>query len=160
MIVECPHCYSKVMPSVSGECPSCRHNIHDLQDVEPEKTALTISSCDRLPPVCCDCGNSTQRYVTVTRKVSHKKEPDSGAGVALILGMLVSWIFWIVAAVKGLRTRTQDLIIVELPQCELCGTLGPPAPIRVNSEELHMTFVVNQKLKQQVQAERELAGEA
>jgi len=67
-----------------------------------------------------------------------------------ILALLVSWWFLPFAVMCGLRDRTGDVVIVEIPQCEVCGDSGKPAPIRVNSEELRMTFVVHRDFSKQI----------
>ena len=151
MIVECPHCYTRVWPTPQGECPACRKSIHDATDADRAKTSVSIGHRSLLPPYCCDCGRPTDRYVRIVRRVSCKADvADSPAGLLSVLALLVSWWFLPLAVMSGLRDRTGDVVIVEIPQCEVCGESGRPAPIRVNSEELRMTFVVHKDFSKQI----------
>lgn len=151
MIVECPHCYTRVWPTPEGECPACRKSLHDTTDTDPAKTSVSIAHRSLLPPYCCDCGRPTDRYVKIVRRVSRGVDvADSPAGLLSVLGLLVSWWFLPFAVLCGLRDRTGDVVIVEIPQCEVCGDNGKPAPIRVNSEELRMTFVVHKDFSKQI----------
>jgi hypothetical protein len=148
MFVECPHCYMRVIPNSEGECPACRNNIHDTADTDPTKASISVRHLADLPPYCCDCGRQTDRFVKVIRKVSHKMDgPDASSAILLVLGMFVSCFFLPLALVLGLRERKGDVIVVRMPQCKSCAMNGTPVPIRVNSEQLQMTFVVNKDLK-------------
>ncbi len=152
MIVECPHCYTNVLPSREGQCPACRNNVHDAPKADPSKTSLTVRHGAELPSFCCGCGCPTDRYVKVLRKISHKKaQQDTSLGLFLVLGLLFGWIFWLIAWMRGdFRTRVGDVVVARMPQCKLCGANGAPDPIRVNAEELRMTFVVHRQFKEKV----------
>lgn len=161
MIVECPHCYTRVWPTPQGECPACRKSIHDATDTDPAKTSISVRDLSQLPPHCCDCGRSTDRYVKVVRRISRKTDvADSAAGLFSVLALLISWLFLPFALMSGLRERTADVVVVEMPQCEVCGESGKPAPIRVNSEELRMTFVVHKDFSKQIAEQSRSANDA
>lgn len=48
------------------------------------------------------------------------------------------------------RRRSRDTLLIRLPQCKLCASQRRPAPVRVNSEELRLTFVVHRDFKHKV----------
>lgn len=153
MISECPHCYTRVVPNSEGECPSCRNNVRDAESAGTLNTSLPVRHLADLPAVCCQCACATDRYVKITRQISREKEEeDSSAGIALMMG---GWIFALVALLLGdFRSRSSDVVVVRMPQCDLCGANGSPDPIRVNSEELHMTFVVHKGFKRRLMKDR------
>lgn len=151
VIVECPHCYTHMMPSPQGECPSCRKNIHDAGNADPARTAVSIRHLAELPQNCCDCGRETARYVNVTRRISRKAESHtSDVGALLFIASMFSCLFLPFALLFGLRERTGDSVRIDMPQCEACAAHGPPVPTRVNSEELRMTFVVDRQFKKRI----------
>ena len=120
-------------------------------DTDPTKTSVSIAHRSLVPRYCCDCGRPTDRYVKIVRRVSRGADvADSPAGMLSVLGLLVSWWFLPFAVMCGLRDRTGDVVVVEIPQCGVCGDQGKPAPIRVNSEELRMTFVVHRDFRKQI----------
>lgn len=148
MIIECPHCYSKVVPNPQGECPSCRKNTRDKNPQDVGRTSLTVAHAAALPKVCCRCAGETDAYVKITRKISRKKDPDSSSEPLWLLGLFLSWIFWLLALLRGdFRERFSDVIVVHMPHCPRCQAEQPLEPIRINSEELQMTFVVHQDFK-------------
>ena len=157
MIVECPHCYTRVFPTSAGECPACRKNTNDTQDTEPDRTAVTIRHLTELNRFCCDCGYPTERRVTVTQQISHKTGPkDSDIGpsgiAALIIGYaMMALTFPIVPFLlffgKSGKGRVSDVAIVRIPQCKTCAQHRKLEPIRVNSEELLLTFVVHKEFR-------------
>ncbi len=158
MIVECPHCFTKVAPAADGICPACRENVHDKPSEGADQTSMAVRHLTDLPGICCGCGQSTDRYVKISRKISHQKEQDSSIGALFILGLLFGWLFWIIALFRGAKgNRVGDVVIVEMPQCPGCQANGKPEPIRVNAEELQMTFVVHRELQARYAAAREAA---
>ena len=65
----------------------------------------------------------------------------------------VGWIVLPFAWMFGFGHRIGDVVVVRMPQCKSCASDGPPMPIRVNSEELRMTFVVHKEFKERNQAD-------
>ncbi len=49
-----------------------------------------------------------------------------------------------------LHKRSNDITLVMMPQCEPCGALHRPAPVRVDTEELRLTFVVHRDFEKRV----------
>ena len=68
---------------------------------------------------------------------------------------IISIVFGVVPEDDGPRRRLSDTIVVRMPQCELCAPLGRPKPIRVNTEEYHVTFVVNKSFSERVGESRQ-----
>ena len=86
----------------------------------------------------------------VIQKISRKLDrANASTGVWLVLGTLVSFVLLPFALLFGLRERTGDVIVVRMPQCSSCAGEGKPDPIRVNAEQLSMTFVVHHEFKKQ-----------
>lgn len=148
MIIECPHCYTRVMPGPEGECPACRKNTRDTAGTDPAKTAMSIPNQASLPPVCCECGRPTDRYVKVTRSVRVQGAAEGSGGTLASIGLWLLGGFTIFASSGHSRGTSGDVIVIHMPQCPLCGAEGPPSPKSVNAEELRMTFVVHKVFKE------------
>lgn len=138
MLSECPHCYARVVPKADGRCPACQKDMRDLTGVDPTKASLRVAQGDVLPSICCDCGQATQRVVTVCRKRTARDEPSTWVKILLLITF--NW-----GSMSGLSSR--DVVEVELPQCELCGSEGRPEPVYVDFDNVRMTFVVHKNLR-------------
>ncbi len=57
MIVECPHCHTRVLPKADNICPACRENILDTHDVDPNMVSLSVRESQDLPPYCYRCNS-------------------------------------------------------------------------------------------------------
>ncbi|MEO1998530.1 MAG: hypothetical protein ABGZ17_25075 [Planctomycetaceae bacterium] len=63
-------------------------------------------------------------------------------------GSWLSWMGWLIGLLRGdLQSRIGDVVVVQMPQCEICSQHGSPEPVHVNSHELRMTFIVNKDFK-------------
>jgi hypothetical protein len=129
-IVECPHCYTRVLPLANNICPACQNNIFDMQDVDPNQVSLSLHESEELPAFCYSCNQYTERHV----RVSGDKESDLEK-VILGLGILFT------RPSKRTEVGTTNVIIY-LPQCEQCGEYNNPEPIDVDYERQTMTFIV------------------
>ena len=148
MIVDCPHCYTRVVPTSHGGCPACRQSVFEASEADHSKASISVAHLEQLPTVCCDCGCATDHTVKITRKISRKSEVQPSDDLLSHIGSLFSWIGWLLAVLRGeFRSRIGDQVIVRMPQCAICSESGIPDPIHVNAQELRMTFIVNQELK-------------
>ncbi len=147
MIVECPHCYVKVIPSQEGICPSCRQNTRDLSGTDPSRGSLSIHEHERLPDLCFQCGVRTSQRVRVSRRRYDENDPAPTPLAAVLLNLftlLGGYIF-----LGG--TRQVMRVRILLPQCRSCARQqGPPDPRYVNYESHNMTFVVNKAFRNEV----------
>jgi hypothetical protein len=134
MIVECPHCYTRVLPMENNICPACKMDMSDMEDVNPELVSVVIRESDELPPYCYLCNSYTERYVTIVG--------DKGTLLDEIASRLVP--------VRQNEDRTSN-VYVRLPQCENCAELENPSPRYVDYEHQTMTFIVNKGFKERVQ---------
>ena len=148
MIVDCPHCYTRVVPTSQGACPSCRQSVYEATDADHSKASISVAHLEPLPTMCCDCGCATDRTVKITRNISRKADLEPSDDLLSYIGSLFSWIGWLIALVRGdFRSRIGDQVVVQMPQCVICSESGIPDPIHVNAHELRMTFIVNQEFK-------------
>lgn len=143
MLVDCPHCYTRVVPKSDGTCPACQRQVTGEHDAQPGRTTLRVAQGTRLPPVCCDCGQPTERYVAVGGKSAGEPSGWSALIVSLFSWPIGLWMF-----LRGLE-RT-SVVQVRVPQCWQCGRGGRPKPRYVDFPNARMTFVVHRKLKETV----------
>lgn len=140
--VECPHCYTRVLPTKENICPACRKSISATYDVDLDMASLTVYESQELPPYCYRCNSYTERYVKVVG--------DKGTLLDRSLGVVVS----LFVPVQKMEENTSN-VFVGLPQCEACAELEEPTPIQVDYEDQSMTFVVNIGFKEKVQSASE-----
>ncbi len=140
LIVECPHCHTRVLPKADNICPACRENILDMQDVDPNMVSLTVKESQELPPYCYRCNSYTERYV----QIEGDPEP-AWEKIVRVLG----------SALVPLRKRQTDEgttnVFINLPQCEVCAKLEDPTPLYVDYDEQGMTFIVHKGFRERVQ---------
>ena len=97
---ECPHCFRRVLPMPSGECPACHRDTNATRDVT--RQPLVVGENSSLPELCCQCGNLTKRNVVVARsrnrgadELAAAKTPDDDWAIPLSahLGMNIGDLF-------------------------------------------------------------------
>ena len=151
-IVECPHCYTHVIPTSAGDCPACSTSMSKVAEADSDKTSFSIDHEAALQPYCCGCGTPTDRYVRVVQRISRERDSrDSSAQMLTVLVLVGGWMVLPFAWLFGFRGRIGDTMVVRMPQCQACAADGTPVPLRVNSEELRMTFVVHKTFKERNQ---------
>ena len=111
--------------------------MQDLSGVDPTRASLRVAQGDVLPWVCCDCGQATDRVVTVCKRTSVRDEMSPGVRLLLLLSF--NW-----GAVSG---SSGDVVEVEIPQCDLCGSEGRLEPEYVDFDNVRMTFIVHKNLR-------------
>jgi hypothetical protein len=144
MLVECPHCYTKVLPTADNICPACRKDINSLRNINPNLTSISFGERIILPSCCYSCGLDTQRLVTIREKVE--------IGGASSFEKLV--LFWVNLRYKiyGWSTESGEGkkydLSVKIPQCETCAKQnGKPVPNHVDFENRVVTFIVHKRFK-------------
>jgi hypothetical protein len=150
MTDECPHCYARVIAKADGECPACHRNIRDLTGTDPTRTQATLLHGAKLPPFCCDCGAPTDRYVKVKSTMGGPGGSNQKAlwgALAMLCSFSLGLLLMGALRREQLSKRPNDVAVIHMPQCEPCGSVRRPAPIRVDTEQLALTFVVHREFK-------------
>lgn len=147
--LDCPHCFTTVVPMQDGTCPACRKNTTDPGVRRRLRGQLTISPTSRLPAICCDCGQATQRLVKVRQAMSRDDVP----------GPVVAALTAFISVLMGLflffrRIEQSSRMQVTIPQCHHCASKGAPRPTHVDFASARMTFAVHLRLKEAVSAEQ------
>ena len=140
--VECPHCYTRVLPSVRGQCPSCLKNVRGQVS---RFTAVDIEQDSKLPNHCCLCDANTERVVTVhANPQSLQKRVLAVALLVLILpfSLVMRPVGTLVALGSLVPSEGTGRFKVRLPQCRECAKQGVPRPRHVDFARRQMTFVV------------------
>jgi hypothetical protein len=134
VLVECPHCYSKVLPMSDGRCPSCQKDTR-----EAKKEALTkvqIGPDTHLPDVCVLCGTDALQRVDV-------REGYQTGDSNFLIGVLLLFRPALWFAADKARGEVKKLH-VKVPVCGTCTTTRPRVrPTYVNFEQREMSFLVH-----------------
>jgi hypothetical protein len=100
LIIECPHCHVRVIPTVNNVCPNCHEDVTDMTGVDPNQVPLTVSETEEFPSHCYSCDQYTDQYVRLSSDGESSIE-------RFIFG--------------DRRPEDTTNIIVYLPVCELCS---------------------------------------
>jgi hypothetical protein len=143
MVIDCPHCFTKVIPKPDGSCPACQGNTR-VSRARPDYSACRVGHNAPLPPICCGCGQAADQYYAIT---SHSTEGRSEAsGVTALLLAMISLPMAIFMLLRGMQETS--VVQVKLPICPHCRQFGLPTPQYVDFKNARMTFVVHKRLKE------------
>ncbi len=149
MVIECPHCHRRVLPSENNICPACRKDISDTRGVDPNLVSLVLSDCTKLPPYCYSCNSPTERYV----KIEEKVEIGGDSPLAKAFLTLTTVLSPLVGHVTLSAPRTggeKHAVNIRIPQCEQCAKKGKPTPEHVNFKQETMTLIVHRGFRDRV----------
>lgn len=128
IIVECPHCHTRVIPLADNTCPNCHENVMDMSGVDPSQAPFIVSEADEFPTYCYSCNRHTDRYVRIMA--------DEESIVERIL-------------FKDQRPEDTTNIIVYLPECELCSEKEVEL-VEADYENQAMTIMVHRGFRDRV----------
>lgn len=121
LIIECPHCHTPVIPLANNICPSCREDMSNMQDVDPNRVALAVHESEEFPSFCYSCNRYTERLIRVTA--------DEESGIETLL-------------FRQRPPESTSNIIIYLPECELCSELEVEL-VEVDYEHQTMKIMVH-----------------
>jgi hypothetical protein len=153
MATECPHCFRTVIPLKDGMCPSCRQNVREAPAFAQGLEAIWIGEKARLPELCCTCGESCRRTVTVsstlnyTTRAESRSQTDDDGGVArlfarIVFGRLFVALFQILTGGGPTSANGSVRVQVKMRQCRPCSRKTPLEPQTVDYDYHKMRFVV------------------
>jgi len=100
LIIECPHCHVRVIPTANNVCPNCHEDVTDMTGVDPNQVPLTVSETEEFPSHCYSCDQYTDQHVRLSSDGESSIE-------RFIFG--------------DRRPEDTTNIIVYLPVCDLCS---------------------------------------
>lgn len=143
MIQECPHCHTKVIPGVDGNCPACRRSVADLDDADPGVTTVVLNDVRPLPPFCVGCGQTTTR-IKILRGATADRDPTNAPAMRF-------WVLQVLRLAWLLETQPRKRARVPLPLCRECEEAGWKLELRHIDWNNHMiTILASVKFKQRL----------
>ena len=140
--VECPHCYTRVLPSAAGQCPACGKNTRDprLGSALP-RTKTTIREGASLPAICYNCGTPTDRMTTIRRRWQ-------AAGDSWIVRAMAFWVApgWILLSWL-LGRSPRHTMRVRLPECVSCSQVSTPTVEHTDFGTGEITLLVDKEFR-------------
>ena len=134
IFMECPHCYTKILPLADNTCPACQGDLSSLAGVNPNKVSFLIHESEELPLCCYSCGQYTEDEVRI-----------SGDQESILSRFLL----------RDVLPEETSNVIIFLPQCQFCAEIEDPEPVEVDYESQTMTFAVHTRFRDQVLQLRE-----
>lgn len=129
LVVECPHCYARILPRSNNICPSCHNDLMDLEGIDPNQVSLVIHEAEELPSFCYSCNRYTERTI----RLSADQESDLAAA---LFG-------------RSLPENTTNIIIY-LPECEDCTGINEPVKTDVDYDRQTITLIVHKGFRDRV----------
>lgn len=134
IFVECPHCYTKILPLADNTCPACQGDLSSLVGVNPNKVSFLIHESEELPLCCYSCGQYTELEVRV-----------SGDQESILSKFFMG----------NVSPEETSNVVIILPQCQFCAEIEDPEPVEVDYDNQTMTFAVHTRFRDQVLQLRE-----
>jgi hypothetical protein len=146
-MIDCPHCFLRVIPMKGGVCPSC-HGDTTVARTDGRQL-LEVTEKANLPKLCCTCAKSCERQIRLKsiRSIQGEKVIRQDAG-ELSLAFLWFFLGWFSLALKFASSMTSSRdgreVVVEVlvPQCLACSNGAPLEPIRVDYDFFRMDLAV------------------
>ena len=151
-IVECPHCYTRVLPNRAGTCPSCARDVNDTHGADPTRTSLSIETNTLLPAVCSQCAAPTDRTVLIvsSQRTSADAPEESSSLRWNVFALLLSRL----RPSAAMSDRPE--VSLHVPQCPRCAELrGRVKPRAISYERASMVLEVHRDFRSAVEAELE-----
>ncbi|HRQ23777.1 MAG TPA: hypothetical protein PLF42_10160 [Anaerolineales bacterium] len=134
IFMECPHCYTKILPLADNTCPACQGDLSSLVGVNPNKVSFLIHESEELPFCCYSCGQYTEQEIRV-----------SGDQESILNKFFMG----------DISPEDTSNVVIFLPQCEFCAEAEDPEPVEVDYENQTMTFAVHTRFRDQMLQLRE-----
>jgi len=138
IFVECPHCYTKILPLADNTCPACQGVLSDMAGVDPNRVPLMIHESEDLPLYCYLCNQYTEQEVRV-----------SGDQESVLSKFFMG----------NVSPEETSNVVIFLPQCESCAETEDPEPVEVDYDMQTMTFAVHAGFRDRVIQFREEQGQ-
>lgn len=129
ILMECPHCFTKILPHADNTCPACQGDLSSLAGVNPNKVSFLIHESEELPFCCYSCGQYTEQEVRV-----------SGDQESILSKFFMG----------DISPEETSNVVIFLPQCQFCAEIEDPEPVEVDYDNQTMTFAVHTRFRDQV----------
>jgi endogenous inhibitor of DNA gyrase (YacG/DUF329 family) len=155
MVIECPHCFTKVIADNNHICPSCGKNVNEIDIERSSKTSCVIQYNDNLPKYCIHCGKSTSDIV--------KFETDIEGGnsdkkfilynlLIMILSFLAVFTGWLILAQYNKNVQNY---LLHYPICDSCKNAKLKLEIKnIDFKNERITVIVNKVFKNEFEASK------
>jgi hypothetical protein len=145
MLIECPHCFTRVLPRRDGECPSCQRNTLNVRDADRKRVAVIVRENSKMPDYCCTCTLPERRLVRVARSRlvwGSRRDTSFGAAAVSALQLLAGGLHFLIHRLHSDKQSGEQEVVVRMRQCRECSRETPLDPIFVNFDAYTMKFVV------------------
>ena len=128
LIVECPHCHTRVIPTANNIYPNCHEDVSDMAGVDPNQVPFVVSEAEEFPSFCYSCNQHTDRYIRVSS--------DNETFLERLL-------------FQNTLPEDTSKVIVYLPECEACGE-NEVELVDVDYEHQTMKIIVHRGFRERV----------
>src|SRR6185503_18136020 len=143
MVIECPHCYVRIVPMGGGRCPACGKNTRDQSGADLTKTRMSLRAGEPLPDNCYLCDRATLRTVKWKCVVG-----DFGSGKLAMLMRLLGGI--LLPPLRHAAFSPAESFVrrmkLRLPQCPACAS--KPEAEYVDMDNYVATFLVHRDFRE------------
>ena len=137
MKIECPKCFTDVIPMANERCPACGELAASAN--QSGRTKVTVREGGPEGAHCVACGCPTSHQIQIKRKARNSNfDPNAGDRLATHPLAIVLNFF---------AGKFHQTVAVRIPICGACKRNGPPEPKYIDFERRTMTFVAHRALR-------------
>jgi hypothetical protein len=129
-MIECPHCYTRVLPRLDGSCPSCLKNTQDAP--QNRRARIALSKDAGIPDLCCCCGEYSVRRVNVELPTPESDNdaapPGCSLGIVGIAFFALQAVAHLMVSLLQKAAANSDSSFVHI--CESCAATADVTVIR------------------------------
>lgn len=143
-ITECPHCHRRVIPSDSGQCPSCGQDVNDQVAISRGMRLLAVRGKQDFPPFCFNCAQPARKTINVN--VSNVDGAVSIGRALFSLAVPFGRLFSAFDAAK------RDIFVrLRLPICDACRKQKVKPEVQsYDLEDREVRLVVHERFRELV----------
>jgi len=155
-VIECPNCYANVVLLETGVCPACNQPPGAVT-ADSNKTVITVSEGQHLPPLCFGCGKQTD----FTIKLKKSTSSSTGNFFRIAFNLILIPLKFLTVGVWGLlmdtssTKRPSQKITLNIPLCEDCQKAKTISVKWINFEEGTISFIVSRNVADTIKLWRE-----
>ena len=141
-MLDCPHCYTKIIPMASGVCPSCSGDTKDRSGYDPDLTVVMIREKQDLPERCLICGQTSSKQHALT----FQSEPDHLANTGQTLfGLLLLFVGGLGFVKTGGGHKHEVTLHIPLCTMDACKSSERLQPRQLDAENFRAKFLAHRR---------------
>lgn len=164
-MLQCPHCFRTVIPSLEGICPVCQKDTGNLEGVDRDVELRTVYEDSKNPHKCCSCAGSTRRKVRLKRSLdlsSGGTSEESSLSAPMVATIVFGALFGLIIPIGTIGRMFAPgrsgghsgkvTVRVTVTQCPFCYRENPIEPVRVDYDHCYIQVPLRREYAEEFRA--------